>query len=152
MPVEKPGHQGVWCSNCGYEFSSEPQGEPCSRCGHTARTHGVVHKVTATGTASMSKTVGVTHSARAKVYPDTEARAIPPGRGRSKFFQKIQTGYEFFRKTARWHLRYRLIDRRGNRYREYINDAETGQVIRDKDQRLHAHTAEQDLRKQNCPN
>jgi len=44
-----------------------------------------------------------------------------------------------------------LIDRRGNRYREYIEDAETGEVIRDKDQRLDEHVAERDLREQNRP-
>jgi hypothetical protein len=80
-----------------------------------------------------------------------EVRGIPQGRGRSKFFKRVQSGSEWFRKTRRWHKRDRIIDRRGNRYREYIEDAETGEVIRVKDQRLDEHVAERDLRKQNRP-
>ena len=60
MPVEEPEHEGVWCSKCGYEFSSERQGEPCPSCSHTKRTHGKGLKATSPGTASMSKTVGKT--------------------------------------------------------------------------------------------
>jgi rubredoxin len=66
VPVEKPGHQGVWCSNCGYEFSSEPPGEPCPNCGRTSRTFGKVLNATATGKASSSRTVGKTLQATAK--------------------------------------------------------------------------------------
>jgi hypothetical protein len=197
------GHQGVWCSNCGYEFTSEPQGEPCPRCGNTSRTYGVVQSTIATGTASKalckridpfakrafqhaaayglrfsarrlglrratsqhfsclsaccginhfekrcnSRTVGKKRTATAKGYPDWEGRAIPPGRGRSAYFQRNELGYEFFRKTRRWHLRERLIDRREKRYREYIEDAETGEVIRHKDERLSEHLAERDHRR-----
>ena len=73
------------------------------------------------------------------------------GGGRSRYFLLIKTGYEFFRKTRRWHLRERLVDRRGNRYREHIADAETGEVIRDKNQGLDEHVAERDLRQQDRP-
>jgi hypothetical protein len=66
VSVEKPGHQGVWCSECGYDLGSVPRGEPCPRCGSTRRTYGVVHRATATGTASMSKTVGKTLRTTAK--------------------------------------------------------------------------------------
>jgi hypothetical protein len=131
--VSEQRYQGAWCSNpeCGHDMTSVPYGQPCPLCGHPYRTHGMVNSTTA------------------KAYPDMEAKAIPPGRGRSRYFLLIKMGYEFFRKTRRWHLRERLVDRRGNRYREYIEDAETGEVIRDKDQRLDEHVAEHDLRKQN---
>src|SRR5215217_2468195 len=123
------GHQGVWSSNFGYAFASEPQGEPCPRCGTTSRTYGVVQSTIATGTASSSRTVGKKRTATARGYPDWEGRAIPPGRGRSAYFQRNESGYEFLRKTRRWHLRERLVDRRCNRYREYIEDAETGEWL-----------------------
>ena len=90
----------------------------------------------------------MTHNATAKVYPDMEARAIPPGRGRRAYFQQVKSGYEFFDKEGRWHLRERLVDRRGDRYREYIEEAETGEVLWDKDQRLDEHVAEKDTRNQ----
>jgi hypothetical protein len=140
-------YQGAWCSKCGHDMTSVPYGQPCPLCGHPYRTHGMVNSATAQGTVSMTKTVGKNLSATAKAYPDMEARAIPPDRGRSAYYLLIKTGYEFFRKTLRWHLRERLVDRRDNRYREYIEDAETGEVIRDKDQRLNEHVAERDLRK-----
>lgn len=73
MPEEQPGRQGVWCSNCAHDLSSEPRGEPCPRCGHPHRTYGVVQNATATGTASMSKTVGKTLSVVSKGVPSLEA-------------------------------------------------------------------------------
>jgi predicted RNA-binding Zn-ribbon protein involved in translation (DUF1610 family) len=120
------------CPNCGTEYPLASSVAPCPTCGKK------VHRVT--------------HQATSKSYPDMEARGIPPGRGRSKFFTRVQSGYEWFRKAGRWHKRERVIDRRGNRYREYIEDAETGEVIRDKEQRLDEHVAERDLRKQSRPN
>ena len=118
----------IRCPNCDTEFSFIAEPTPCPECGKKFHRR--------------------TFHATAKTYPDMEARAIPPGRGKSAYFQKIQTGYEFFRKWGRWHLRERLVDRRGKRYREHIEDAETGEVIRNKDQKLGDHVAEQDLRKQ----
>jgi hypothetical protein len=66
MPVEKPGHEGEWCSKCGYEFTSEQQGESCPSCGHTRRNRGIVLGATSKGEASISKTVGKTLRATAK--------------------------------------------------------------------------------------
>jgi hypothetical protein len=66
MSVEMPGHQGAWCSRCGYKFRSEPQVEPCPRCDNTSRTYGVVHNATAKGTATSTRTVGKTLQATAK--------------------------------------------------------------------------------------
>jgi hypothetical protein len=116
------------CPNCGTKFSLTSSATPCPVCGKK------VHRIT--------------HHAVSKGYPDMEARGMPPGRGRSAFFQKEEQGYEFFRKTGRWHKRERSIDRRGNRYREHIEDAETGERIRDKDEPLkgpEGHIAERDL-------
>lgn len=52
-----------------------------------------------------------------------------------------------FRKTGRMHQVTRNIDRRGDRYYEHIEDAETGEVIRHKDEPLSEHVAERDLRR-----
>lgn len=76
-----------------------------------------------------------------------EARGIPEGRGRSAYFQRTQQGEEVFRKTGRVHTVNRVVDRRGNRYYEHIEDAETGEVIRHKDEQLSQHVAERDLRR-----
>ena len=66
MADEYPGREGVWCSNCGHDLSSELQGASCPRCGHARRTYGLVQNATATGTASMSKTVGKSLRATSK--------------------------------------------------------------------------------------
>lgn len=56
-------------------------------------------------------------------------------------------GAEFFRKTQRWHRVERVVDRRDNRYYEHIEDEETGEVIRHKDEPLSDHVAERDQRR-----
>jgi predicted nucleic acid-binding Zn-ribbon protein len=128
MTDEQTNASTVECPNCGTEFSQVANPTPCPSCGKR------FHRVTLSTTA--------------KGYPDTDVRGIPAGRGKSAYFKRIQTGYEFFRKEGRWHLRERVIDRRNNRYREYITDADTGEVIQDKDQPLTDHVADKDLRKQ----
>jgi endogenous inhibitor of DNA gyrase (YacG/DUF329 family) len=125
--TDEPTTETVECPKCGTEFSLVAQATLCPSC--EKKIHRVVLATTAKG------------------YPDMQAKAIPPGRGKSAYFQWIKTGYEFFRKTRRWHLRERLIDRREKRYREYIEDAETGEVIRHKDERLSEHLAERDHRR-----
>lgn len=47
----------------------------------------------------------------------------------------------------RWHRLSRVIDRRGNRYTEHIEDAETGQVVRHVDEPLTKHTGRGSARK-----
>ena len=66
MAEEKSGSRAVTCDNCGYEFPHQPgtptnpelAGASCPRCGSKSKTHGVHLTTTATGTPTMSKTVG----------------------------------------------------------------------------------------------
>ncbi|MBA2372134.1 MAG: hypothetical protein H0V71_10890 [Chloroflexi bacterium] len=68
-----------------------------------------------------------------------------PGVG--KWFQKQKVGDEFHRLTARWHRLSRVVDRRRNRYREHIEDVETGDVVRHVDEALTDHTGRGDARR-----
>jgi hypothetical protein len=63
-----------------------------------------------------------------------------------KWFQRQKVGDELFRLTGTWHRLSRLIDRRGNRYREHIVD-ERGEVVRDVDEPLTDHTDRGDARR-----
>ncbi len=89
----------------------------------------------------------VTVTSKVVASGSMEARGIEQGRGRSAYFRRITQGKELFRKTGRVHQLVRDIDRRGNRYYEHIEDAETGEVIRHKDELLSEHVAERDLRR-----
>jgi hypothetical protein len=69
------------CRSCGTEFSLVSAATPCPTCGKK------IHRI------------GL--HAESKANPDMEARGIPPGRGKSAYFQKVQTGYEF----CQWFVR-----------------------------------------------
>jgi len=56
-------------------------------------------------------------------------------------------GDELHRKTGKWYRRVMIIDRRKNRYRERIEDPETGVVSRDVDEPLDEHRGHGDARK-----
>jgi hypothetical protein len=103
---------------------------PCPACGQAA-----------------GKDVYVTLTSKVVVTPSMEARGIEQGKGRSKYFVRIQQHQELFRKTGRMHEVERTLDRRNDRYYEHIVDVETGEVIRHKDEPLSEHVAERDLRR-----
>ncbi len=66
--------------------------------------------------------------------------------GVRKWFYKFKQGYELFRRTGRWHQLERTFDRSKDRYYEHIEDAETGRVIRHKNEPLSQHVPERVLR------
>jgi hypothetical protein len=103
---------------------------PCEVCGKNA-----------------GKNVYVTMTAKVEVVPGMEARGIEPGKGRSKYFVRVQQRQELFRKTGQMHDVERVVDRRNDRYYEHIVDVETGEVVRHKDEPLSEHVAERDLRR-----
>jgi hypothetical protein len=103
--------------------------DPCEVCGKNA-----------------GKNVYVTMTAKVEVVPGMEARGIEPGKGRSKYFVRVQQRQELFRKTGQMHDVERVVDRRNDRYYEHIVDVETGEVVRHKDEPLSEHVAERDLR------
>ncbi len=99
------------CRNCKTPLEASHTG-PCPRCGLEA-----------------GKNIRVTLSSKVAVSDSIEARGIEQGSGRSAYFQRVQQGKELFRKTGRVHQVTRNIDRRGDRYYEHVEDAETGEVI-----------------------
>ena len=52
---------------------------------------------------------------------------------------EIRSGDDFHRNSGLWNTLERVIDRQGNRYRELIIDPDTGQILRNCDERLSEH-------------
>jgi hypothetical protein len=117
------------CRNCGASVDLGSVG-PCPTCNRSA-----------------GKDVYVTMTTKVVVTSSMEARGIEQGKGRSKYFVRIQQLQELFRKTGRMHEVQRTVDRRNDRYYEHIVDMETGEVVRHKDEPLSGHVAERDLRR-----
>jgi hypothetical protein len=64
-----------------------------------------------------------------------QATGQPAGGGR--WFWKAQLNKpEFHRKSGRWHLINRQINRRSDRYDEDVHDRETGQLVHECHERL----------------
>jgi hypothetical protein len=68
----------------------------------------------------------MTFSVEATAYPFTTMEKRPGGKGR--WLQKIESGYNWFRKAKRWHI-----------YDENIIDAETGDVVKECHEPLSEH-------------
>ncbi len=92
--------------------------QPCPCCGSTARRF------------EQWLTASVT------VRADLSLKAKPP-KGKPFMLQRVCA--ELFRLTGRWHRIHRVIDRRGDRYYERIEDDETGEVVRLVDEPLTDH-------------
>jgi hypothetical protein len=88
---------------------------------------------------------------KVEVIPGMEARGIEQGKGRSKYFVRVQQHQELFRKTDQMHEVEHVVDRRNDRYYEHIVDVETGEVVRHKDEPLSEHVAERNLRRRQQP-
>ena len=69
-------------------------------------------------------------------------RARSPGKANYDF--QHEEGHSFHRTTGRWHWLTRIIDRTRNWYLAHIVDAETGDLIRYKDEPLNLHKSKQD--------
>ena len=130
--TESVENRSVECSHCGAPLAEGHSG-PCPGCGREG-----------------GKTIHLRETEQLPTKDFVEARGIPQGRGRSAYFQRSQQGQEIFRKTGRPCRVERVVDKRNNRYYEHIEDAETGEVIRHKDEPLDEHTAERDLRRKRC--
>jgi hypothetical protein len=135
VPVEKPGHQGVWCSNCGYEFSSEPQGEPCPSCGHPFRTRGVAFSATAKGRAGI----------RGK------ARSGEAGKPGGKPWLETMSEPSWSHDRQKWLHREKTENRRDNRYTEVVKDPDTGEIVHEMDEPLTDHRGHGSARSKKDP-
>ena len=153
MPVEKPGHEGVWCSRCGYEFSSEPQGEPCPSCGATRRTRGIVQEATATGKASTSKTVGKNLSATAEGRAGMrgKARSGEAGKPGGKPWLTTMSEPSWSHDRQKWLHREKTENRRDNRYTEVVKDPDTGEIVHEVDAPLTDHQGHGSARRKQDP-
>jgi len=120
------------CRNCGASVDPGYAG-PCPACNQSAGKNVCLTITTKVTTASSMKALGVEE-----------------GKGLSNFFVRIQHWQELFRKTGQMHEGQRIVDRRNNRYYEYIVNMETGKVEKHKDEPLRGprgHVAERDLRR-----
>jgi predicted RNA-binding Zn-ribbon protein involved in translation (DUF1610 family) len=112
------------CSACGVPVeANEPQNvarRPCPNCGSTLRT---AH-------------ASVTIAASVQVYMKVHSKHRDGGR---KVVREEITGDDFHRKTGRWSIMRRLIDRANNWYEEVFHDRDTGNVIHKKAERLSDH-------------
>ena len=111
-----------YCRNCGIELPPSHTG-PCPYCGKTGKEC----------KASAHVTVGVKTLAH--------SRARQKKKGVSKFKKQIEQGqYESSDpKLKRGVYLERIIDREKNEYHETVEDADTGEVIRDIHEPLSQH-------------
>jgi hypothetical protein len=93
---------------------------PCPKCATTTRLHAITLQTTVHSRASL----GFKHR-----RPGVK-RAITEG---------VVGKLSYSHKTRRWHVIDRLIDRGGDRYREQVVDAETGELIHKCDEPLSDH-------------
>ena len=105
------------CSECGIpieETASEPR-RPCPQCGSLART---VHE-------SVTETLGV------RTYLKTRTKHREGG---SKVVREVTEGDDYHRKTGKWNIMRRVIDRANNWYEEIFRNRGSGAIVH--------HTAE----------
>jgi hypothetical protein len=112
------------CSDCGMPVEAiEPPNvprRPCLNCGSTARTAHV----------SVTETVSV------QTYMKVHSKHRDGGR---KVVREEISGDDFHRKTGRWSIMRRLIDRANDWYEEVFHNRDTGDVIHKKAERLSDH-------------
>jgi hypothetical protein len=120
----------IQCKECGAHLDEDPGAtpkSPCPHCGSTSR--------------HMSMTMGATVEMRSSM--DAKMRR----EGSKRFAAHHRSGASFFRKLGRWHILTRVIDREQDRYYEKVVDEETGEVLREVDERLSDHQGHGDGRK-----
>src|SRR5262245_2791604 len=108
------------CGQCGTKVSSvgEPR-LPCPQCGSTSRKFSVALE------GSLAPKAGL------------RAKGIDPTKGgRKRTFAEMRDEPGIQRSTGRPVRHQRSIDRRGNRYREVVTDAENGTVVHSCDEPL----------------
>jgi len=109
------------CADCGVEFLKNRQG-PCPECGSIKRALTVADNVG----------IGITE----RYWLKGRGNKI---RKKRLGFEMVQ-GHSLFKKTGKWNLVFRVIDRINNWYRERITDQETGAVILERNESLTSHT------------
>jgi len=114
----------VTCGKCGTSLD-EPSDlpvharRPCEACGATIRRHEV----------SLEDSLTLKSSTSSKLQRGGKGRPVVEAFG----------GDDLTVSTGRWIHRDRLIDHESDRYRERVFDPQTGEVIRDVDERLSDH-------------
>lgn len=118
----------VFCAVCRHEFADpgkamqpSPERPACPRCGSLARRGAIRETVS----------VGIHVEVRGK------GRSATGGR---PFVEFVQNKLELFRKTGRWRLIDRTIDRRDDTYDEVIKDRATGETVHETREPLSKHT------------
>jgi hypothetical protein len=116
----------MWtCSGCGDPITdlSEPR-KPCENCGSTLRT---AHET-------------VTISATTTIYIRTHSKHRDGGR---KAVREVIEGDDYHRKSGKWSVMRRLIDRANNWYEEIFRDRETNQIVHHSAEPLTEHRQRQ---------
>lgn len=86
----------------------------------------------------MSRHVGITLTDTAvTIHESLAVKAKSPGE--RKPFLESKQGDSYSTKRGRFMTLLQIVDRRNNRYRKLVADPETGEVIRDVDERLTDH-------------
>jgi hypothetical protein len=125
--------EGPFCKECETLLGEIAEGAPCPRCGATAR----LFKIGVHASITMrSKVAGV---------------AYPPGKRGDHWFVRFVSGSDWWRKMGKWTHFNRIIDRRGNRYRETITDEETGETIHHCEEPLSEHRGHGSAKPRNPP-
>ncbi len=106
----------VVCSDCG-GFRDETryadsESSPCPHCG------------------SVRRTIHLVIEDSLKIMDAMQGQVKDTGRPRKKRIRKeFFTGFEQHRKTAKWYMKERLIDRDNDIYREIVIDPESDEVV-----------------------
>jgi len=122
---------GVSCGSCGQPLEEQPADTasakvPCPLCGSELRNIKVLLRDTISIHARLSQ-----RSKQGRFYSIKKKRWLPA--------KEIFSGDDFFKRTSRWSVVRRVIDRAGDWYSEFIYDRETGEIHEDKSEPLSAH-------------
>lgn len=114
----------VLCGACNRALEERPDvlpsdRTPCATCGSTTRVFNDEVRETLT------------------VSEKRKLRHRRPG-NKKPIYEEV-SGDDLHRKTGRWSILLRVIDRQNDRYREHIVDAASGEVLRSVDEPLRNH-------------
>jgi hypothetical protein len=115
-----------FCQNCGSSRSEHDA--VCSKCGSNKKRF----EITCCDSLSMHDQI----NGKIKSFITKKVSVI------------FKIGDNFFKKTKKWHVIERLIDRKNNLYKEYIKD-ERGNTIKDVIEPLSNHTGHGSAKKGN---
>ena len=114
-----------YCTSCGTSLTDgeATDRKPCPKCGSLARQFGKAIEI----------------QERPEVYLKRHAKHRD---GSTKVVREVIEGDDHFRKTGKWSVMRRIIDRTKNWYEESFWDRETGAILHKKEHPLseHKHT------------